>query len=516
LKLPEVVVKGERQFQVTAERRDLLLQDPMSGTKEIPSDFAELAVPGLEQGKSAPAAETITAKNHLIVAEAGAGFHHAAEGRLIAGQELAGWNYLLNAEYAAEEFPAAFGFTPFQQDLIAGLDVHVTAFAKTDLAASFSGQGQSGRQPSVPGGWGDWLKQGTVRGGLQTEFELGSFSHLNLAGGVGSYVAQGAGTVPAPSWRAGLFQARVGYAQEVHGLFSNPLILAADLDVRTQQPDAVGALSACFEALKTLTVTARLRPAEMLHLDFGVRMDDFQGGPGQSAANANARISLSLPTGTTLFGNYTPGLVWSPVSEWMLKQPHPVVPDRLPRPENVRRELEAGWRQSWGQAVSTEFSWFWRQAHDTPVFLDLDHKGLFSYVNLEESRIQGGRAELEVRYLPALSQTFQFLLRQADAGPDRKLPNVPAQEARSELKLTLPPLEVGVTYRWLGERFSDPALTAADLQAAHLLGLKCDLELVRGWNVFLRAENLLNSSWEEWRGYSGRGVSALGGIRVYF
>jgi outer membrane cobalamin receptor len=68
----------------------------------------------------------------------------------------------------------------------------------------------------------------------------------------------------------------------------------------------------------------------------------------------------------------------------------------------------------------------------------------------------------------------------------------------------------------LGARFAVPEEGSAVLAPLHQLGVRADYELVPGWNLYARLDNLLSSTWEEWAGYPQRTFSALAGLRVTF
>lgn len=518
LKLPEVVVRGDRQFQITAERRDLVLNDPMAGAKEVPMDLAEVSVPGLSPAKDAPLAETITPKDHLFTLEAGGGLDHRAEGRIVAGQELPHVNYIFHGDYAAGDTPRTFGFNPFGQKFNGGLDVHTDLLPGADLAASFSGQSDTNRHPRGRLlGWGDWLERGNGKFGLQGDVDLWNKSDLTLLGSLQAFGERGAPGSHNPELTAKIYDFKADYEQKIQGLIQGEMNLLVSLGFTGQNVRQAHSLFdyETWEALKTLTVTGRLRLISLLHLDLGIRLDDFQGGRGRSAAGIVGQASLVLPTRTVLYAGATPELRWEPVSEWTFRNPYQAV-GALPLPEHVYGNYRVGWRQSFGDSISTDVAWFKRDASDTPAWLDPAGTGLFTYANLRESHVEGAQAEAEIHYLPQLYQTFSYTYRSSRAAGGEALPNTPGTEMKTELKLSLPGLETSLEYRYLGDRSSDPAAVKPDLGAAQLVAAKVDLDVSPGWTVYFRLDNLLGAAYQEWRGYPARGASGVAGLRVNF
>lgn len=517
LKMPDVVVKGERQFRVTAEKRELLMLDPMSGTKEIPSDLASVAIPGLNTQKGAPAADTVSAKNYLALLEAGGGTSRQGEGRVVVGQEFESINYLFQGNYLAGESSDGFGIAPFGQKGSAGLDVRATPLSNLNLLLSLLGQGESQRQPVAASAWGDWLERTNTGVGLQGEWAFASRSNLKVSGFYQNFEEQGAGAsaVPLPQLDARIVEGKVEYEQNVGHVLNDGLSIWARLsldkqDASLSRTPGAGEVS---ELKKTLEVVSRFRPATFLLLDAGVQLDDYSGVNAQSTAHVQARVSGILPTGSVLYAETHPGLRWRPVSDWAYEQPHPVV-GLLPGPEEVNSDWHAGWRQNWVGVVSSDVAWFRQDAHATPVWMDANRDGLFEYVNLDTTRAQGVQAGLEVRYSGTLSQNANYTYRLADAGAEAHVPYVPQREFSTELRWSRTPWEISVGYHYLGERFSLPGSDAATLTPAHLLGSKADYEITRGWNVFARLDNMLGSTWEEWSGYPARTFAVLAGMRL--
>jgi len=517
LKLPDVVVKGEKQFQVTAERQDLLFVDPMAGAKEIPMDFARVAIPGLE-GKQVPGAETVTAKNYFLLLEAGAGPYHVAEGRVVVGQKLGPVNYLLRGNETTGEWPRAFAFIPDHQGLGADLDVRWDGGATWSITGSLAGKDDRDRQPAAgPAGWGPWLQRRYGEAGLQTDWALSPNASLNFIGAYKSMRQAGIPGPDRPELLADIFNCRVGYEQIIPGLIPDGLSLEIEGKVQGQsvRRERTFLDLQAWEAQKTLSVTSRFRLFSILHANLGVRLDDFEGPQGASAANVVGQISLVLPTGSILYATAQPAMLWKAVSEWAFENSWQASA-ALPRPESVYGDYRVGWRQTLGGSVSLEAGWFKRDATQTPVWTDDDQDGLFTYANLPQTHTQGGQMTLEVRYLPNLQQTLVYEYREATAGRDRHFPYQPQHEGRSEIHWDLGGVDLGAHYRFLGERFSRADENAPSLDAAHLFGASVNVEVSPGWTVFGRLDNILGVRWEKWRGYPERGHSGLAGLRVIF
>lgn len=526
LKLPEVVIKGERQFQITAERRDLATFDPMTGAKEIPEDLSRTAIPGLDESKYAPAAETTTAKNFFFVAEGGAGPDLFSEGRLVAGQGWSQFDYLLHADYAAGRTPPAFGFTPFAQTLNAVLDARGRMGAAVDLGGSLFLQAESGRLPQADGR-GDWLERG--KGGIKLQGHVAPAreSDIKISTLAGSLILQD--EKPRSVFQQfQFFDVNGGYEQGIPGIMSKGFSLLLEFKGKGQYLQAGREwVHPSWETLKTLALSGRLHPWAWLHFDLGVQLDEFltNAGEGTSASNIISQASLLLPFGATLYGSALPGLNWELVSEWIFKNPRPEWDTQplfsgigriLPWPEKVTASYQAGWRQRYNDFISSDVSWFLRRAQNTPAWLDPDRNGLFAYTNLAESLVTGVQAELEIRYSQRVRQTAAYLHRRADAGSGLHLPYVPAQEFKTEISVETAPVTTTLTYRYLGQRFGDPSPEVPALEAAHLAGVKVDAELNKNLGLYLKLENLLGYTWDEWLGYPGRGFAALLGARVQF
>jgi outer membrane cobalamin receptor len=208
-------------------------------------------------------------------------------------------------------------------------------------------------------------------------------------------------------------------------------------------------------------------------------------------------------------------LRWRPESDWAYEQPHPAV-GLLPEPEAVDADWRGGWRQNWVGVISTDLAGFYQRTRNTPVWLDANRDGLFEYANLNDTHVSGVQAVVEIRYTGELSQSLKATYRQADAGDSAHVPYLPAREFSTELRWTRAPWEISASYEYLGERYSLPGNDAVLLSPAHLVGSKVDYEIVRGWNVFARLDNMLSYAWEEWAGYPARGFAVLAGTRVSF
>ncbi|MBN1594958.1 hypothetical protein JW933_03435, partial [candidate division FCPU426 bacterium] len=218
LKLPEVVVTGDRQYRVTAERRDLLLIDPMKGTKEMPADMGKVAVPGLDEIKGAPAAETVSAKNYLLVVEAGGGSQRWNEGRLVAGFELTDFLCILRADYSSLDHPEAFGIRPFDQKGNADVTFSIGLLPGAKVSLDLAGKAESNRQPENRAqGWGDWLERAARSAAIRSELELGNRSKLFFAGSLGKFDQYGKGDDHPPFYGSEFGEAKAEYEQDIQG-----------------------------------------------------------------------------------------------------------------------------------------------------------------------------------------------------------------------------------------------------------------------------------------------------------
>jgi|GEM_PF-4924239 len=516
LKLPEVVVKGEREFRITAERKDMLYMDPMRGAKETPDDMAKVAIPGLDEQKVMPSSDTVTAKNYLFTAEGGAGSRHWAEGRLVAGLEMDKANAVLRGEYNAMDYPDAFGITPFDQWGNASLDIGVTALPGARFSIGFSGKAEGNRQPAA-GNWGEWLER--LSGNLQlgSEFNLTADSKVKLLATAGDFLQQGTPADATPALRSVSVGFKAGWEYSLQKLIGSEMDLLAEFSYQgaDSRLEAFSIVRDAHENLKSLSLAARFRPVSILMAEIGVRADDFRGVQDKGASSILGRLSLSLPTETTLYGSLDGGLNWETTETWAYLHPRPSV-NWVPAPEEVKTHVRAGLQQRFGEAVSLDAAWFLRDARNTLAWIDPNADGLFDLVNLPQTRVQGLEAELEINYSHRVSQKFSYTYRQLEADNGQVQPNTALQEARTELRVEFDSVMASLDYHYLGARYADPGEQNPSLEPAHLAGARMDIRISPSVNVYAKLENLLNDSWEKWKGYPGRNISYLAGLRIVF
>jgi hypothetical protein len=514
LKLPEVIVKGDRQYRVSAERRDLLLMDPMWGMKEIPADMAQVAVPGLQEQKTAPQGDTLNARPYVFTLEGGAGTSRLGLGRLVAGWETQSFQAGIRADYAAGETPEAYGVIPYDQEANATVDIGGTPVSGWEVNGEVSGRAGSHRQPQP--GWGEWLEQGLGQVRLGTALRLTSHTLLNAAAGwemateLGQENSQG-------QLQARTLNFQTGLEQDITGLTVSDLNLTLQYDV-WQQATQVQLTSTpdqnLDETLQQAMARLRFRPVSSLLLDGGIRWNDFTGPVSRTTANVVGQISVLLPTGSVLYGSGDAGLEWALVSEWMFQHPRPSL-FWNPEPENVLGNFRLGWRQRWSEQISMDLAGFRREAEQTPVWMDEDRNGLFTLVNLPHTLVTGAVLEVEISYTEQLTQSVSYTYRQADAGGLR-YPYLPQHEGETEVRWSSGGVSLELRYRYLGVRAAVPSEPDPSLGAAHLLESHADFPLLKNLDGFLDLKNMLNYAWEEWQGYPGRGFSVLGGLRLHF
>jgi len=518
LKLPDVIVKGDRQYRVTAERRDLLLMDPMWGTKEMPADLGKVVLPGLGSEKDAPAADTVTAKNYLFSLEAGGGSSRLSEVRLIAGYEFDDANCILRADYSAGDHPLAYGIRPFDQQGSANLDVGMTAIPGMRLSLGIVGKGETNRQPEDRvQGWGDWLERVLGKIKFRSEFEISNHSKISVAGGLGNFYQHGIISVNRPILKSRFADLFAEFEQDIQGVMPEDLNLLVRFNVISQEAILTANTQHWQEQeyLQNLLARFRFRPVSALHIDIGVRLDEFHGIKDKNSSEIIGQASLVLPTGTIFYGNMNAGLEWQLVSEWSFDHPRQSI-FWLPEPETVLKSYRVGWRQRFSEQVSTNVAWFRREMRDVPVWLDGDGDGLFTLINLSEGSIEGTQLEIEIQYTKHLFQILRYVYHEVAAGPVLKLPNIPRHEVKSEFRLELAGTSIAFYYHYLGERYGDSAEVFPSLKPAHLLGTDCDIKLSSYFNIFVRLDNMLGFTWDEWQGYAGRNFNALAGARITF
>jgi hypothetical protein len=497
LKLPEVVVKGDRDYRVTAERKDLLSMDPMRGTKETPDDLAKVAMPGLEDQKETPSSETVTAKNYLLSLEGGLGSNHWSEGRLVAGLQMPGLNAVLRSDYDATDHPMAFGITPYDQKGTANLDLGITAVPGVRFSVGAGGKLESDRQPeNLTLGWGDWLVRSSGSLELGAEFNLSPPSKLKLQADAISFNQHGAPEPDAPVMNSHSVGVKVNWEHNLRDLVKSDMDILADLSYTGAETtlDSASQSLKTQENLKTLAVTARFRPVSILMADLGVQVDDFQGITDKSTSSVLGRLSLALPTESTVYASLDGGLNWEPSSEWVFNQPRQSV-TWLPKAEEIKSNFKAGLRQRLGEAVSLDAAWFRRDAAETPVWVDGNKDGLFNLINLPRTRQQGWEAEMEINYSQRISQKISYIYRSIESIDGLVQPNLPLQEAKTELRIEFPGVMTSLGYRYLGERYGDPSETKPSLVPAHLVSALMDIKLASNWNIYAKLDNLLNTSW---------------------
>ncbi len=515
LKLPEVVIKGEKQFRVTAERGDLLLMDPMRGVKEIPEDLQKITMPGLTEEKSAPAAETVTAKNHLLIIETGMGSNRQGMGRLISGYELKAVNMAFQADYTAGDYPVAYSVRPFDQGGSANLNVCLTSLPGVRLSAGLAGKAEIHRQPEGrTAGWDDWMEQTACRFELDADIYLNSKTRLKLTSGLGDFIQNGSPHENSPVLKNRFFEIKVNLEADVHGLTRDPMNLLVEAEVKGQNAslDHVSADRQAREINKTILVSTRFRPLSLVHIDFGVKVDDLQGIENKNTAHLVGQVSLVLSGGPIFYASWDGGLNWMAIPEWVFQHPRQSV-GWLPSTEEILGEHRIGYRQRFGDDVSADLSAFWKTSRDTPIWVDRDKDGLFALINLPSTQVLGGEAGIKVRYSREFSHTLTYIFRAAQAD-SLQIPNLPVHEITSDLKCEISGWDINLIYHFLGERYSDPTEDSPGLAGAHLLEVKTDLEINSGLSIFVNLNNILGYTWEKWTGYPERGFSVMGGIRV--
>jgi hypothetical protein len=515
LKLPEVVIQGERQFRVTAQRRDLLLMDPMRDVRDMPADLQKLAMPGLAEEKGAPRAETVTAKNHLLIIESGMGSSRQSVGRLVSGYELKEVNMAFQADYAAGEYPVVYAVRPFDQGGGANLNVCLTSLPGVRLSAGLEGKAETHRQPEGrTAGWGDWMEQAEGRFELDADFYLNSKTRLKITGGLGDFMQHGSPYENSPVLKNRYFEIKANMETDIHGLTRENMNLLVEAAVAGQNAslNQVAENQQAQEVMKIILVSARFRPFSLIHIDFGVKISDLQGIELKNTSHLAGQVSLILPGGPILYTSWDGGLNWMPVPEWAFQHPRQSV-GWLPGTEEILGEYRAGYRQRFGDDISADLSAYWKTAQDTPIWVDGDRDGLFSLINLPSTSEVGGEAGIEIRYSRAFSHTFTYVFREAQAG-SLQIPNLPAHEITSDLRCEHAGWDINLIYHFLGERYGDPVEDSPGLAGAHLLEVKTDLEINSGLSIFVNFNNILGYTWEKWIGYPERGFSVMGGIRV--
>lgn len=515
LKLPEVVIKGERQFKVTAERRDLLLMDPMRDVREIPADLQKMAMPGLAEEKGAPRAETVTAKNHLLIIEAGMGSSNQSVGKLVSGYELSEVNMAFQADYLAGSHPAAYAVRPFDQGGSANLNVCLTSLPGVRLSAGLAGEAETHRQPEGrTAGWDDWMEQAACRFELDADWSLNSKTRIKITSGLGDFVQNGSSQENSPVLKNRYFEIKANMETDIHGLTRDNMNLLVEATVAGQNAslDQVAKNQQAQEVMKTILVSARFRPFSLVHIDFGVKVDDLQGIEDKNTAHLAGQISLILSGGPIFYTSWDGGINWMAVPEWAFQHPRQSV-GWLPGTEEILGEYRAGYRQRFGDDVSADLSAFWKTARNTPIWVDGDKDGLFSLINLPSTSVACGEAGIAIRYNRIFSHTLTYIFREAQADT-LQIPNIPAHEITSDFRCEISGWDINLIYHFLGERYGDPAEDSPGLAGAHLLEVKTDLELNSKLSIFVNLNNILGYTWEKWIGYPERGFSVLGGLRV--
>ncbi|MCD4814323.1 TonB-dependent receptor [bacterium] len=518
LKLPDIVVRGDRQYRVTAERRDLLLMDPMLGTKEMPADLGKVTVPGLEDDKDAPAADTVTAKSYLFLLEAGIGTSRLGDAKVIAGYEFEHVDMILRADYFSRDHPAVFGIRPFDQGGNMDFELGVRTFSGLKLIAGLRGKAETHRQPEgLAQGWGDWLEQAFGSARINAELEINPRSNILLKTRLGNFYEQGIAPDKRPVVRSRFGEIGAEYEQDIQGLMKEDINLLIKLAIISQEALMESTMQQWRETeyLQHLTAHLRFRPVSTLHLEAGIRMDEFHGVNPKNSSKLVGKASLVLPIGATLYALADGGLQWPLVQEWAFEHPRQAL-FSLPEAEHVQNDYQVGWRQRFGDLLSTNVAWFRKNSTAFPVWLDGDGDGLFARLELSDGKQEGLMAQMELHYSRTLSQVFRYTYRESDVAGGLLMPNTPRHEGQSELRLTYSELHFTLMYHYLGERYGDPSETQPALGAAHLLGLDADYQLLDYLDVYLKMENMLGYTWEEWKGYSGRTFSFMCGVRIGF
>jgi outer membrane cobalamin receptor len=188
------------------------------------------------------------------------------------------------------------------------------------------------------------------------------------------------------------------------------------------------------------------------------------------------------------------------------------------KPE-TSKEYEAGIEQPFGKGNSVKFTYFERKVDDLIQWLP-NSSFIYSPINIGKARITGSETEVKLVPFEPLTWAVNYTyLRAVDEGTGLYVYNVPAEQLKSYLNLTLPTkTNLYIEGRYV-KNYSQPALPNPSLHytvvdAKILQPVKLGEKMA--CDVFFGVKNLFNRQYQVIAGYPAAPEEVYGGVSVRF
>lgn len=164
-----------------------------------------------------------------------------------------------------------------------------------------------------------------------------------------------------------------------------------------------------------------------------------------------------------------------------------------------------------GKKLVIGATWFWQRYHD----LIQSDPNTYSAVNIGNALTEGVEVTATALPLDDLKLTAGYTcLNAVDKDTGASLSLRPRNKFTSSVEYTLAKLTVIGEYRYVAKRYD--ATLNRDLSPYALVNLKGSYLLYKNLSLFARIDNLLDKAYEEAGGYGTPGISAFGGVKVWF
>ncbi len=527
LKLPEVIVKGERQYRVSAEKKELLDIDPMKATKDVPEDLSKVAIPGLKDEKNTPQSTTITSKNYVLRLEGVGGNHDQLRGEVIAGYENNSFDSVLRSQYNAISLPKVFGFVPLDQKAELTLSNRFKPTPQWQLSLDLEGDTSAHSSPPVPESLGDWVRDQNGSFALKNKIELNPQTLITLDLAASQYrLYSGPWHFQNDQLRqANLAQGHVNVDITVPFLNQHDLNVLAEGTLTSQslqENGPTGTYGSLDERFSTIKVRTRYQPLSLITLDLGVKLDQLNRSLGVIAdQNIIGQVDLVFPWGTTLYTRLDGGLNWINARD-LIPEPLRITWQSLTsnapvQPERLKDQLEVGWRQKVTDELTLDLSWKKKTIDHYLVWTNETGLPLFSFRQINDVSINQAAFSLQVHPQGSITMDLGMDYNEGQWGVNHQaIPYLPLWQGHAGVTWENNPWTISLLYHYSDARCASLSNPSVQLKAVHLLGLKANYQLTSKLDLLLEMDNLLSYNWEKWRGYPEPGLSLALGLRMTF
>lgn len=525
LKLPEVIVTGEKQYQVSAEKKELLEIDPMKGTKQIPDDLDKVNMPGLTNEKDSPQMNTASAKDYLLQLETGAGFAQRAWGELITGYEAESFDLILVAHYDQQAKPESFHFIPFDQEINVALDSGVRLSPAWKLSLDVEMDSSGHKNPNDAAAMGNWLHDQVISGALTNHIRLSNHSSLSVVGRWGHYrLYAGKWHISENTLRESVFfEGLIDLDMTLSFIKKNDLnvLVHGNLAGQTiREDESIATNTTLEETYGDFVLRTRFQPLGFMAFDLGVKLNQFnQADKLYWDQSVVGNLDIHLPWYATLYLRLDGGLDWIQAHE-LLPEHHRILSQSLTtndalRPVQLNEQVAFGWRQKISNQLVIDLSWTKRHYDDYIIWTNDLNEKLAAYQVINNVMIQDVVLNVNYQTSEAISLEASVTMTQAGWESNDYLPYYPQLEATLLMAWKLNTAwTVAGQYHYLGSRKTKVSHYHASLAEAHLLDLKINYSFNNYLDFVLELENLLDYQWEDIAGYRENGLTIATGIRI--